>query len=137
MYPYIKTGSIWACPVAVRDGARDHTFDGTPGDTTVSLGYNGSALAPNRIGLLLDSAKHPEDTVAFVDTTYYLATPASLAPALRGSPPTYRHRDQANVAYLDGHVKGLTKDVLEATAEVESDQPLASGIDRFLHWNLK
>ncbi|MGV3721653.1 MAG: hypothetical protein ACO1SX_12145 [Actinomycetota bacterium] len=137
MYPYIKSGDIWACPTAVKDGARDHTFDGTPGDTTVSLGYNGSALAPNRIGVPLDAAKHPEGTVAFVDTSYYLATPASLAPALGGSPPAYRHRERANVAWLDGHAKAVSKEVLEATAEVEGDKPLTAGIDRFLRWNLK
>jgi hypothetical protein len=135
--PYIKDGEVWACPTAVKDGARDHSFERVPGDATVSFGYNGAALAPDRVGLPLDRVKQAEDTVAFVDAGSYLATPPSLAPALGGSVPAYRHTERAYVAWLDEHVTGEPQTELEATAASEGDKLLAPGIDRFLLWNLR
>jgi len=134
---YIKNGNVWECATAAKDGARNHTFDGSPGDGSVSYGYNGNALSPHGPGLPLERVKQPKDAVAFVDAGSYLATPHSLVPALGGSSPEYRHSGTANVAWLDGHVKSTKQAQLEASAEEEAGKPLVSGIDRFLHWNLR
>ncbi|MCC2668767.1 MAG: prepilin-type N-terminal cleavage/methylation domain [Armatimonadetes bacterium] len=136
--PYLSTGhSAWTCPSAPPRSSGKQPYRGRPDDPLVSHGYNGVALSRNGHGLPLDRVKQPEATVAFVDADSYLATPASLVPALGGSPPVYRHDQRVIVGWLDGHASMMRREQLEQTAESESGKRLGSGIDAFPHWNLR
>ncbi|MCC2668768.1 MAG: prepilin-type N-terminal cleavage/methylation domain [Armatimonadetes bacterium] len=131
--PYVKYPRIWLCPSAPASSP----FTGRPDDPLVNYGYNWSALTTKERGLPLDRVNHPPSTVAFVEADSYLAAPASLVPALGGSPPVYRHERRINVSWLDGHAKSEAAGVLEETAVSENGARLGSGIDAFTYWNLR
>jgi len=139
LYPYVKNYDVWECPTDRKNGIKNHTYDGTPNDTTVSYGYNGFGLAPGGRGLLESQVKQPGNTVTFVESASYLAVPPELVPALGGKPPEYRHHsgdDPAiNVGWVDGHVTMVKRGKLEEVLTREAEKSLGPGIDSFRYWN--
>jgi prepilin-type processing-associated H-X9-DG protein len=127
---YLRNGEVWRCP----DAPRERTFGGDPGDTTVSHGYNWLALEEAGRGLKLSALKQPERTVAFAETTSYLAAPPPLTGAV-GTAPLYAHREKATVVWLDGHVKALTREELERTSSTAHGRAPKTGIDAYEFWN--
>ena len=140
LHPYLKNYQVWECPTDRKNGVKDHTYDETPSDTSVSYGYNGHGLAPNGKGLTEEQLKQPKNTVAFAESTSHLVVPPGLAPALGGTAPAYRHRageDQLriNVSWVDGHAKTEATGKLEEIANEEAGKRLGPGIDSFRYWN--
>jgi prepilin-type processing-associated H-X9-DG protein len=135
LHPYLKNGLIWECSTAARDGTRGHEFDGSSADHLVSYGYNGHSLGHS--GVLFDRIPNPSGVLAFVDSSSSLAAPPLLVPALGGTAPVYRHAEIANVTWLDGHVTAARAEIVEASASEEAGARLSSGIDRYVHWNLR
>lgn len=137
LHPYIKNRTTWQCSNSQERKKLDSDYDGSPADTSVSFGYNWSALSPGGKGITLQRVAKPEATVSFAESSSYRATPSSRVPALGGTPPSYRHSGCANVAYVDGHVKSLGRQALETAPLEEDGTPLGSGIDAFEYWNLR
>jgi prepilin-type N-terminal cleavage/methylation domain-containing protein/prepilin-type processing-associated H-X9-DG protein len=145
--PYLKNGQVWRCPTdpqawiqwfaATCSKRCEADFDGSPTDNIVSYGYNGQNLAPQPdpalnlfVGRSLASIAKPAETVAFVDSYFYVAdgplvdyyeTRTSASEKLARS---CRHNETANVAFLDGHVKALKWKVLCERANNEDGTPL-------------
>jgi prepilin-type processing-associated H-X9-DG protein len=134
LHPYLQSGELWKCP---KDERKDAVYDRTPGDTSVDYGYNWLALSPGGAGVLLKDVGDPVYTAGFVETSSYLAAPAPLCGGFGGSAPTDRHGQGVAVAWLDGHVKWMRRDLLDAAQDQESGAPLRMGIDAFPYWNLK
>jgi hypothetical protein len=130
LFPYIKNAAVFTCS---EDPAPASLYDQTPGDTTISYGYNWHALSPNLKGIPLSRIADQANTVAFTDTFSYLATPGPRG----GTPPVYRHKRQIYVAWMDGRVTLHPPGALEQTAGQEKGRPLGAGIDRCVNWNLK
>jgi prepilin-type processing-associated H-X9-DG protein/prepilin-type N-terminal cleavage/methylation domain-containing protein len=134
LHPYLKNGGVWRCP---RERQKGLDYDGTPGDASVTTGYNWLALSPLGTGVKLKEVLQPVDTVGFVDAGSYLAVPSPLAGGWGGSAPSDRHGDRVNALFLDGHVKATLKSTLEAAPTQEGGVPLGVGIDGYRYWNLK
>ena len=90
---YIKNDKVFQCPSAK-----------TAGETDTFYGYTMNT-AP--MGKKLKTVAHPENIPLIFDSL--------IAPSMRNTAGTasnrdfaYRHRGNANVAYLDGHVKSLS-----------------------------
>lgn len=142
LHPYSKDNQVWECPTARKNGVKNQTYDGTPDDTTTSYGYNGHALAPKGDGVTQGQVRAPKDTISFIETDSILAVPSTLAPALGGTSPRYRHptsdeRPALNVGWVDGHVKRVEPGMVEEVVQQEGGKRLRSGIDSFRYWNLK
>lgn len=58
--PYIRNGQVWKCP---SDPNPKDVWDGTPGDSTVSYGYNFMFL--NGVGLA--AVPKPSETIVLMD----------------------------------------------------------------------
>jgi prepilin-type N-terminal cleavage/methylation domain-containing protein/prepilin-type processing-associated H-X9-DG protein len=131
LHPYMEDVGVWKCPAEPRASG----FDGTPDDRSVSVGYNWLALSPNGKPLRLSDVASPGGTVAFVDSTSYLATPTELVPAYGWTPPTYRHREgKAAVAWLDGHIDALPRSELEAVTAHEYGSAPSGSIQDYRYW---
>ena len=59
--PYIQNGQIWKCPT---DSNALNSFDGTPGDSTVSYGYNFLFLNAAQ----LQWVEKPTDTILLLES---------------------------------------------------------------------
>jgi len=130
LLPYIKNRQVFRCPTDPQEAS---AFDGTPADGTVSYGYNWLALSPRGRGVRYRDVKKPGETVTFVDSASYLATPTPLL-ILGGTPPAARHLDFVTVGWLDGHVKAGKRIGLEERAPAEEGRPERM-IDRYRYWN--
>lgn len=137
LHPYVKNGRVWQCAKVNREVKDRPPFLGEPGTPAVDYGFNWLALSPTGDGLSLDAVKDPAYTASFVETSSYLATPTPLTGGGGASAPSLRHGEMVNVAWLDGHVKGMNRSVLEEAPEQEKGMPLGAGIDGFRYWNLK
>lgn len=137
LHPYSKNARIWRCPQAGEHDDLRVSYDGSPGDTSVSFGYNWRALTRDGAGIPVSRVQDPTGTVVLVDSASYLAAPPSLLVAPNGTPPVYRHDGSANVAWADGHVGAAPRETLEATIAAEGGKATRDGIDRFRYWNLR
>lgn len=136
--PYLKNAHVWRC---VDDPDERDAFDGTPGDPSVSYGYNWLGLTRNGTPVRLAEVKDPAWTVAVAESTSYRATPEALLP-MGGTGLAYRHprRDYApltvmSVAWVDGHVRLTDRAVLEQMGVVEGNRIPGPGIDAYRYWN--
>lgn len=137
LHPYSKNASIWRCPQAGDDDDPRVNYDGSPGDATVSFGYNWKALSFEGGGIPVSRVLDPAGTVVLGDSTSYLTAPPSLLVAPNGTPPVYRHDGSANVAWADGHVGAASRETLEITIASEGGKATSDGIDRYRFWNLR
>jgi prepilin-type processing-associated H-X9-DG protein len=136
LYPYIKNAYVFGCPEGHPEGTKAQ-YDQSQADTSVDYGYNAAALTQDGRGIAEDRVLEPAATVVLAESSSYRTAPTALTPALGGTPPVYRHQETNNVAFADGHVKALRREVLEMNSESESGHRLGSGIDRFPYWNLR
>jgi prepilin-type N-terminal cleavage/methylation domain-containing protein/prepilin-type processing-associated H-X9-DG protein len=143
-YPYVKNAGIYKCPSSSLPAWNSRAF-GNAG----TYGYNSHMLNDENIAAIVK----PSETLMVVDTpgagvnaNRYRARPDVLirAGVWRGAPWSnwtvtqsrvdYRHSEQANVAFADGHVKALRRDQINQAAAFEDGIPLR-GDDRFVLWN--
>jgi prepilin-type N-terminal cleavage/methylation domain-containing protein/prepilin-type processing-associated H-X9-DG protein len=109
LQPYMKNHQIQECPSARGIPA------GSASTTNLGYGFNQTYLLPSAtFSASLAEISHPADTVLMADTAIVDSTtrqvvrfaanwaPATVYPTLHG-----RHGDQANVAWMDGHVKSV------------------------------
>lgn len=61
IYPYVKNGQVYRCPSDKQEGS----FDGTPGDRTISYGYNFLFLNMRR----LTAVEKPSQTICLMDSS--------------------------------------------------------------------
>lgn len=134
---YVKNGSAWCCPELLRRGDEKRRFDGNPGDTTVSYGYNWLALAPQGRGVRTDQVQNPSETVLFAETSSYRVVPARLQMTYRGTVPEYAHLHRCTVAWLDGHTRYIPRLELEHVSTIEGRQTLGAGIGAYSYWDLE
>jgi prepilin-type N-terminal cleavage/methylation domain-containing protein/prepilin-type processing-associated H-X9-DG protein len=143
-YPYVKNAGIYHCPSSSLPAWNPNAF-GNAG----TYGYN-SFMLNNRI---VAEINKPAETIAVVETpagssntNRFRARPDVLvrpgvwtgAPWSTWAPAesrvAYRHQEQANVAFVDGHVKVMRRGDLDRTADVEDGVPLRNE-NRFVLWN--
>jgi prepilin-type processing-associated H-X9-DG protein len=137
LHPYSKHHYLWQCPTLARQGDHVFTYDGSANDTTVSYGFNRSALNVNGRGIRTAQARDPAFTVAFVDSLFYLAAPTAIASELGSAAPSAQHDAFVTVAWLDGHVSSQRLGKLETLIGVEGGRLTGKGIDRYRYWNLR
>ena len=139
VHPYVKNSGLWKCPSQANAAGFDFNFTPlnpptvTTPDFYVSYGFNYAALA----GAALAAVEKPADTVLVIDGVCAWATVPAVDPAY---PAVYRHNENGNVGYLDGHSKSAKKNAVErpiTVADGEGDPAACSGIDCFFFWNLK
>lgn len=117
--PYVRAQGVWRCP---SDPSGVDGFDGTPTDGSVSYGLNFLYLSAKH----LSEVSKPSDTALLVDRGSPFAEP------FEGKA---WHNGKINVTFLDGHVRSMSKQLLETQDAWEGNQPLAD-TDRYLWWNL-
>ncbi len=118
--PYMKNGQITACPSA--QGLYPQTTPQYSG-----YGYNTSWLGPNlawdgRSPATLAAVAYPSQTVLACDSAYWATTapiglwlnnllrsPLDASYGWVGPNVHFRHNGVADVAYVDGHVKAVTR----------------------------
>jgi prepilin-type processing-associated H-X9-DG protein/prepilin-type N-terminal cleavage/methylation domain-containing protein len=143
--PYIRK-PVWTCP---SDRNPQDSWDGSATDPAVSYGYNYLFLN----GVPLATVQKPDATVAVLDSGGYNAagqaqlqgsivnptlaalSPAQMASGYVSTGGQYRHSQNANVGYLDGHVKAHKAGLVEQKALDESGVDL-QGNEVFVLWNL-
>lgn len=128
LIPYVKTPQVWGCQSG-ENGSRRGWAGPYTGD--VGLGYNNRGVSR----LPLAGFEYPSDTLAIMDSTYYvvwingnnvtaaanspLYRPAGYLPPvcnpvfqneLNNVTPAVRHAGGANAIYLDGHAKWMKQD---------------------------
>jgi len=114
LQPYVKNTQLFICP---SDVARVLSGGYAP-IQQVQSGY-GIYCAHNNQAMAI--YKHPAETVIFVDSTGFRTHIPAAARNLPGGTAcadggigfvAVRHNDQANFAFMDGHVKSLKPDAL-------------------------
>jgi prepilin-type processing-associated H-X9-DG protein len=136
LHAYAKNGDYWQCPAPESTQDRRYTYDGSPGDSTVSYGFNGAALNAQGLGVLRDQVGTPGETVAFVDSLSFLAAPVPLAESIGAAHPVARHEGLATVCWTDGHVSAVSMARLDDVTP-EGSRPGLPGINAYRYWNLR
>jgi len=121
LWPYTKASGIMQCPSASYAAPTDPS-----GAWTYIRGYGVNfnlinyppQLGPytyNSLNLGLADLDRPADTVAICDVGNYsyACLPGGRGGGERfGCMPSFRHLEQCNIAWFDGHAKSMTKDAL-------------------------
>jgi len=107
--PYIQNAQIFYCP----SGGRDATLA-----LIDAYGFNYDGLH----GVPESLIEYPSETFCFLDShSYFFISSDNTLAALKSAlgwdrtdkkERAYRHNEQANVCYCDGHAKSLPKDAL-------------------------
>lgn len=140
--PYLKSTQIFSCP------SKDGVWDGTAANSE----YGGVRIGLNRLlfelnqttttsdwtprPVILSAIAKPAETVMTVDTAASAGSiPVGGAAYDSRNYPEYRHLDTTNVLFMDGHVKAMRKDTLEAKGTTEDGNTLTATMTEFLLWN--
>jgi prepilin-type N-terminal cleavage/methylation domain-containing protein/prepilin-type processing-associated H-X9-DG protein len=150
-YPYVKNAGIYKCPSSslLLWDPTDHTNTANNAGT---YGYNALMMNDDSLALF----QKPAETIMVVDTpggtnnnnNRFRARP-DLPDASTGAPwnvngtnpwpqqqsrVAYRHQNQANVAFLDGHAKVMRRAEIDRKATVEDGTAL-SNEHEYVLWN--
>lgn len=131
--PYIKSTQVFDCP------SQDYKWTGVFGGEKLSYGMN-SYFDPSygSIGnvILLARLTKVSETVIVTESENFRVTFVGgiFDTASPNRKVEYRHLGLANVLFVDGHVKSMRQDALEAKATSEDGTAL-SGDAQFVLWN--
>ncbi len=121
MYPYVKNLQLFVCP-SVPNSKLSAQSDGSPAyDSTLGYGMNYEITYFYR-HLNMSDFTRPAQTLWFTDCRYYVVYPAYYTYTYPTN-STYgmngiarldiRHNEGANVGFVDGHAKWLSRATLE------------------------
>jgi prepilin-type N-terminal cleavage/methylation domain-containing protein/prepilin-type processing-associated H-X9-DG protein len=127
--PYIKNYQLFTCP-------SDQSYSLDPvnpgGDETIGIGYS----VYFEYGRSMSLIAKPSQTVLTADGTNFRVKPEghSYENYALTRLVAFRHNGTANVTFVDGHGKAMTKGALEEKATVEDNVTL-TGDNQFVLWN--
>ena len=123
--PYTQNLQIFTCPSDPAHGARRYGRPNSRGFDNIDRGNLGYAWNSNYYGSTPANAtsprrcaaadvKRPAETIVMMDWygVFESASSASINSYFTSSPPrkdVYRHNEQCNVAFCDGHAKSLSQ----------------------------
>jgi prepilin-type N-terminal cleavage/methylation domain-containing protein/prepilin-type processing-associated H-X9-DG protein len=129
IYPYVKNEQIYTCP-----SRQSYTWNYSPTSRDSYFGYGMNYWQTYYYyrGSLADIVK-PASTLWFADCDYYVVYPSYYL-RLYPDNSTYgkdgtardqnRHNGGANVGYLDGHAKWLSRSTIESASNPRSTSTL-------------
>ena len=130
--PYVKSTQVFDCP------SQDYKWTGVFGSEKLSYGMNATFDTSYAFGnvIILPRFAKVSETVLVTESNNFRATFTGglLDVASPDRKVKYRHFDMANVLFLDGHVKSMRQDALEAKATSEDGTAL-TGDAQFVLWN--
>jgi len=129
--PRPRDGSLYSCPEAEK---RSYEINPTPTNPYFMCGFNNrmdpndTVSGQNNNSFTRDQVQHPVLTVMFTEDS------EGRLPSVSGRLTTGRHRNVANLVFVDGHAELVETNRFRRTAQADQDSSDEWSVPRDVYW---